>query len=177
MENKIYKSRSRFYAIWVGINNRVGKAKGYENIHISKEWEDFGKFYIDMYDLYCNHVEKNSEKDTTIERIDRNKGYCKENCKWATMEEQGNNRSNNKYITYKNETLTASQWSRRIGISRQALAQRFKNGWSLEEALSDASVRKEKIDNIIRNVMRSYYGTKRRSELIMGLEHLRELIE
>lgn len=56
------------------------------------------EFYNDMYKSYIEHVNIYWEKDTTIERIDTNWNYCKENCRRATMKEQQNNRTNNSYI-------------------------------------------------------------------------------
>lgn len=51
-----------------------------------------------MYESYKAHVEQYWEKDTTIDRIDCNWDYCKENCRWATIDEQAWN---------KNQTLEA----------------------------------------------------------------------
>jgi hypothetical protein len=45
-------------------------------------------------------------KACTIERLDNNKNYCKDNCVWATAKEQAKNRRNNIYIAYQNEVYT-----------------------------------------------------------------------
>ena len=51
-----------------------------------------------MYESYIEHINIYWEKDTTIERINTNWDYCKDNCRRATMKEQQNNRTNNTYI-------------------------------------------------------------------------------
>lgn len=55
-----------------------------------------------MYESYLKHVKEYGEKNTTIDRIDTNKGYYKENCRWATLQEQDDNRSNTVYVYYWN---------------------------------------------------------------------------
>lgn len=56
------------------------------------EWKTFEEFKDDMYESYLEHVKKFWEKQTTIDRIDANWNYCKDNCRWATYSEQNRNK-------------------------------------------------------------------------------------
>ena len=44
-----------------------------------------------MYESYLEHIKKFGKKNTTIDRIDNDGNYCKENCHWATAKEQSLN--------------------------------------------------------------------------------------
>jgi hypothetical protein len=86
-----------------------------------------------MIDSYSN--------DLTIDRIDNNQGYYKENCRWATKLEQSLNRNATKHVfEYNGEMLCISEILRNhnpIGISRNGFMDRYyKRGMTLEEALS-----------------------------------------
>lgn len=87
---------SRFYTIYYDIKARTnGKPlrkqdKCYEWVKCL--WKDFNEFAEDMLESYNNHVKLFWEKDTTIDRINPYKDYCKENCRWATLKEQANNK-------------------------------------------------------------------------------------
>lgn len=90
----------RFYKIYRNIVARIRKpiwrSKCYEWIKCL--WNSFEEFKNDMYDSYLEHVKEFWEKQTTIDRIDSNWNYCKENCRRATIGEQARN---------KNKTLKA----------------------------------------------------------------------
>lgn len=79
-------------------------------------WDSIEEFYNDMYDSYTKHVSEYWEKDTTIDRIDVNGDYCKENCKWSTMKEQQNNRTNNAYVMIDGISYSISEFAEKFKI-------------------------------------------------------------
>lgn len=60
----------------------------YNQIGICEKWKDFMLFYNDMYECF--------EEELQIDRIDGNKGYYKENCRWVTAEKNSINRRTTK---------------------------------------------------------------------------------
>ena len=103
---------------------------GGRGIILCKRWLDFQNFKEDMYKSYLAHVAKFSEKNTSIDRIDNNKGYNPKNCRWATRVEQNRNKRNNR--KYNGEC--AAEASRRLGGGRSLVKQRLRNGWSEYDA-------------------------------------------
>lgn len=61
----------------------------------------------------------------TIDRIDNNKGYSPDNCRWVSMKVQSNNTRHNRYITYKGVTKTMVQWSEELNIGYETLVYRL----------------------------------------------------
>lgn len=71
----------------------------------------------------------------TLERKDNNGDYEPTNCVWATRMTQGQNTRSAKMVTHQGETLTLSEWERRLGMNEGTLKARLGPlGYSVEEA-------------------------------------------
>ena len=77
-----------------------------------------------------------------IDRIDNNKGYSRENCKWSTKLEQMNNRRICVFLEKDGKKLTISQWSRIVKIDIQTLTSRKNLGWTDRDILTKPIQRK-----------------------------------
>lgn len=122
------------YQIWSNMKERCFNPKdsryssyGGRGISISKSWLNFENFFRDMGSKPLKH---------SIDRIDNNRGYSKENCRWTDGFVQANNTRKNKFLTFKGKKLTISQWSREIGMCRHKLAQRVRAGWPVSRCLA-----------------------------------------
>lgn len=106
--------------------------KGFANyggrgIAVCREWlESFAQFAIDVGPRPEGH---------SLERIDNNGNYCKENCKWATRTEQANNRRTNRRIAVDGVTQTVAQWARQLGVSCHVIHTRIYLGVDEVEAV------------------------------------------
>lgn len=141
---KTRKSKSqggKAYYTWQAMKRRCNnpndshyKHYGAKGVKVCDEWADsFEKFFADMGE---------PRSDQSIERIDRNSGYCKENCKWATTKQQANNRSNNKMVTAWGETKTLAEWCDNLSLNYDAVKARLnKLRMPPEEALDCTPVR------------------------------------
>jgi len=130
-------SKSKLYSIWTNIkyrcynpNQESYKNYGGKGIKMSESW-------YNSFLTFKNDIGERPDDSYTVERNDVEGDYCKENCRWATMVEQNNNKTNNHYITYNNETFTLSQWSGKLGIPVYILASRINDlKWDIEKAFS-----------------------------------------
>jgi hypothetical protein len=132
--------RTRLFRIWMDMRRRCLDPKhhrynyyGGRSITICDEWvADFAVFR--EWSLANGYRD-----DLSIDRKKNDLGYCPENCRWTTMEEQANNRRSNHLVTAFGETKTMAQWLRdarcRVGLA--GLGYRLtKSHWTPEEAIA-----------------------------------------
>lgn len=121
------------YTAWINMKYRCynKKSLNYDNyggrgIIVSGEWkDDFIQFYKD--------IGERPSKKHSIDRLDNDGDYTKDNCKWATQKEQCRNKRNN--LTYKGEC--AIDASERLGGGKDLVTARInKHNWDIHEAFT-----------------------------------------
>jgi len=106
-------------------NSERYKNYGGRGISICDRWLlSFENFYNDMGDKPSNIH--------SLDRKDVNGNYDKENCRWATSEQQHNNKVNTLYITYLDETLSLSQMCRKYNLPYKTVWKNIKRGLTFE---------------------------------------------
>lgn len=102
---------------------------GGRGIKYCESWEKFENFLADMGPKTDSKME--------LERIDNDKDYCKENCRWATRKEQTRNRGGKRatrLYTFNGKTQCIADWAKEVGIAPQSMQKRLNKGWPLEKA-------------------------------------------
>lgn len=126
---------TRIYNIWHDMkertrnkNNKRYDRYGGRGITLCKEWGKYENFYTWS-------IENGYKENLTIDRIDNNKGYSPDNCRWTTQAEQNRNKSDNVLIEHNGETKTVAEWAKEKNMTYDCLRYRIKRGWSIEKAL------------------------------------------
>lgn len=114
-------------------NRKHGGYRSYggRGITVIPRWRDFSEFVKDM-------GQPPGDGRFSLDRIDNNKGYSPENCRWATRVQQARNRSDTRMITFRGETKCLAEWVATeggYGVYQQLVNARLALGWSLSLAL------------------------------------------
>ncbi|WP_093335135.1 hypothetical protein [Salibacterium halotolerans] len=124
---------SRPYRVWSNMKKRCNNEMnpdypryGGRGITYCPKWETFEGFWEDMKDGY--------RSDLTLDRIDVNGNYIKENCRWINRKKQNNNRRNNNLYEYKGETLTLPDICEKYGYDYSIIRARVQSGMTIDEA-------------------------------------------
>lgn len=131
---------TKLYRAWSNMKVRCFNPKyplfhryGGRGITVCDRWLTFENFMAD--------VGEPPSARHTIERIDNDRGYEPGNVRWATVRDQASNRRTNRKLTLAGETLTVSEWARRLGLNVSSLLERIQTGWPIEKALTTPNVR------------------------------------
>lgn len=124
--------QSRIYRIHRNMINRCYNPNftmyycyGARGISVCDEWKNKETGFQNFYEWA---IRNGYTDELSIDRIDVEKGYCPENCRWITLKEQANNKRNTKRVKVNGEVDTVANWSRRLGISYWNLLNYAKGG-------------------------------------------------
>ena len=132
------KRSSRVYKIWQGMLQRCENPHhvsyhdyGGRGIRVDEAWHKFEAFYRDMGDP--------PSPLHTLDRRDTNGHYSANNCRWATVDTQQNNKRSSTRIDFNGKSLSVAQWSKVMDIPEETIRKRLKSGWTVTTALTTPS--------------------------------------
>lgn len=133
-----HKYEHPLYSTWSGMMQRCHNKDGadYSNwggkgITVCARWHNFDNFAADL-------VNKPTKKHQ-LDRIDNNKGYSPDNCRWVTPKENMRNTSRVRKVTFDGVTHCVSEWAEIWGISPSMAHYRINAGWSPDKIASTPS--------------------------------------
>lgn len=122
------------YQLWSAMKHRCEKPQhkfynlyGGRGIAVCERWQTFENFIADMGPR---------PDGTELDRIDNDKGYSPDNCRWTTHKENIRNRGYTKLLTFEGETLPVVVWAERTGLDRYLIYGRMKKGWEAKKVLA-----------------------------------------
>lgn len=144
------------WAIWMGIRHRCSPTRKPKSsaikyrekgIKVCPQWDDVDSGFR----VFLADVGPRPSKNHSIDRIDNDGNYEPGNVRWATPDVQGANTDRIRYLTYMGQSLSVTEWSRRLGFSSPSVIfHRIDTlGWSVEEALSTPTscARKKRLES------------------------------
>lgn len=131
-KTKIYKALNAAKDRCNNPNNSMYKNYGGRGIKVCEEWSNENG-YVNFYNW---SIANGYSDELSIDRIDNNRGYSPDNCRWASIKVQANNTSRNRYVTINGETKSVSMWAEEYGICIGTVRDRIKRGWSDIDAIT-----------------------------------------
>jgi hypothetical protein len=105
------------------------KNYGGRGISVCDRWRE-------SYENFASDMGFPPTKNHQLDRIDNDGNYEPENCRWVSMKDNSNNKTNSRIIEAFGKSMTQAQWAEKTGIKRETIAMRLRRGWSAELALS-----------------------------------------
>lgn len=143
-------SKTSSYRLWVSMMDRCSRPSvpnfsyyGGRGIKVCERWQTFENFHADMGER---------PEGMTLDRIDTNGNYEPSNCRWASHQQQGANRRNNRMLTLNGVTKPLPLWCSELGLNPVTVSGRLRRGASPEAALQPVSPTKRAAIRISRAV-------------------------
>ena len=119
IKERCYNKNSKSYPLYGG-----------RGITVCDEW-------LHDSDAFARWAMENGYKSgLEIDRIDNDKGYSPDNCRWIPKIQNMRNTRINKNITWNGKTHTLSEWCELLDLPYQTINMRLHRGWSFEDAIS-----------------------------------------
>lgn len=133
-ETRSYQYSAEYHA-WKSMKERCRNASnkrfikyGGRGINFCERWDEFENFLEDMG--------RRPGENYSLDRIDNNKGYSPDNCKWSTPHERMTNRTVTRFVSMNGERVPLATLAKQHNIPANTLRFRILKGWDIDEALN-----------------------------------------
>lgn len=137
-----YPRHSLTYRIWSGMRTRTTNPNHHSSrlylgrgIDYDPRWEHFENFLGDMGEC---------PEGLSLDRIDNDKGYWPDNCRWATRAQQIRNTSRNIWVFLDGERMVMKDALRILGYTEQAVWYLRKNHTITDQEIIDRFSKRRK---------------------------------
>lgn len=135
--------QTRIYGIYTNMKSRCNNKNmseyhcyGGRGIKICEEWSGESGFE----NFYRWSMANGYNETLSIDRIDNNKDYSPENCRWATRIQQARNKNNNHKVLCNGKEYCISELLEIAKVkSPETIKRRLLYGWTVEEAINTKS--------------------------------------
>lgn len=139
------KSKLPEYKVWKGLRKRIHNPNderyssyGGRGLTVDPRWDA-------SFEVFLADMGRRPGSGYSVERLDNDKGYWPDNCRWATNKEQTNNRRSSRVLEYNGESRTLAQWAELTGIAQATLRRRIERGWGVKEAFETPVISGQKV--------------------------------
>lgn len=124
---------TKTYFAWMSMKKRCNDKKGRSypryggrGITICKRWDSFVNFLEDMGE---------APPGLSLDRKNNDRGYSKDNCQWASTEDQHRNTCRSRLIRFQGKTKCLRDWEIELGLGYGTLWRRFARGEAVPYAM------------------------------------------
>lgn len=130
------------YFCWHGMISRCYNEQdpsferyGGRGITVCDRWH-FGKTGRYALECFIEDMGERPSPEHTLDRIDNKGNYEPKNVRWATKEQQANNRSCVNLIAYDGKEMSIAQWAKFLNINSHLIRDRMRRGWDFSSAIN-----------------------------------------
>lgn len=135
MNEQHNKTRTSTYTSWYSMKHRCLNENSVDYKHYGGRGIIVCPTWISSFNTFYNDMGERPSMNHSIDRINNNKGYNKNNCKWSTHKEQNRNRRDTLYILYKNDSKSLAEWCDILNLDYKKVYKKIKQGKTLEHII------------------------------------------
>jgi hypothetical protein len=130
------KSKDPLYDVWIALKARCLDSNNTNFVHYGGRGITVCDDWLEFVPFQDWALDSGYKKGLSIDRIDNNKGYYPENCRWVSHKVNNRNKRNNHLVTYKGETKIVTVWAESLNMPPSVLMHRLNQyKWSVEKAI------------------------------------------